>query len=380
MNFEHSAERRMLADSLNRFIAQQYNLEKRQQSLQSGQGFDPEIWRQLAELGVIGALFSEADGGFGGAGFDLILVFEAMGRGLLVEPLLGSAVLAGSAIASAGDAAHRAQLASIIDGNLIAALAHDEPDSHYELNRVACRAEADGASWRLNGIKSLVLHGEQAGLLVVSARTAGALDDSRGISMFLVPTDTPGLAVQGYATVDGGPVAQVRLNNVILPGHALLGTLHQGHAILEQAIGRGVLALCAEALGAMETAKLATLDYLRTRQQFGRPIGSFQALQHRMAVLLLEIEQARSSVINAAAALDADRLTRERALSAAKVSIGRIGTLVAQESIQLHGGIGMTWELPLAHFAKRLVMIDHQLGDEDHHLQRYIALGTAPSP
>ncbi|WP_047335980.1 acyl-CoA dehydrogenase family protein [Pseudomonas protegens] len=375
MNFEHSAERRMLGDSLNRFIAQHYNLEKRQQSLQSGQGFNSGIWQQLAEMGVIGALFSEADGGYGGGGFDLALVFEAVGRGLLVEPLLGSAVLAGDAIASAGSETQKIELAQIIDGSLIAALAHDEPDSHYELNRVACRAEPQADGWRLDGTKSLVLHGEQAGLLVVSARTAGAIDDSQGISLFLVPRDTPGLEVRGSATLDGGPVAQVRLNQLLVPGSALLGPLHQGHATLERAIGRGVLALCAEALGAMEVAKVATLDYLRTRQQFGRPIGSFQALQHRMAVLLLEIEQARSAVINAASALEADRLDRERALSAAKVSIGRIGTLVAQECIQLHGGIGMTWELPLAHYAKRLVMIDHQLGDEDHHLQRYIALG-----
>lgn len=380
MNFEHSAEQRMLGDSLNRFIAQQYNLEKRQQSLQSDLGLNPEIWRQLADLGVIGALFSEADGGYGGSGFDLALVFEAIGRGLLVEPLLGSAVLAGDAIASAGTEAQKVELAKIIDGSLIAALAHDEPDSHYELNRVACRAEPDADGWRLDGLKSLVLHGEQAGLLVVSARTAGAIDDRLGISLFLVPADTPGLQIRGCATLDSGPVAQVRLDQVILPDYALLGDLHQGYAPLERAIGRGVLALCAEALGAMEAAKLATLDYLRTRQQFGRPIGSFQALQHRMAVLLLEIEQARSAVINAAAALDAERLTRERSLSAAKVSIGRIGVLVAEECIQLHGGIGMTWELPLAHYAKRLVMIDHQLGDEDHHLQRYIALGQAPTP
>ncbi|WP_025127935.1 acyl-CoA dehydrogenase family protein [Pseudomonas sp. PH1b] len=375
MNFEHSAERRMLADSLNRFIAQQYNLDKRLQSLATDLGYNPEIWQQLADLGVIGALFSEADGGFGGGGFDLALVFEALGRGLLVEPLLGSAVLAGGAIALGGTEEHKGHLASIIDGSLIAALAHEEPDSHYETQRIACRAEAHGTGWRLNGIKSLVLHGAQAGLLVVAARTAGAVDEREGISLFLVPGDAQGLEIHQVPTHDGGPVAQVRLNNLNLPKQALLGTLHQGHALLEHCIGQGLLALCAEALGAMEAAKLATLDYLRTRQQFGRPIGSFQALQHRMAVLLLEIEQARSAVINAAAALDADRLTRERALSAAKVSIGRIGTLVAEECIQLHGGIGMTWELPLAHYAKRLVMIDHQLGDEDHHLQRYIALG-----
>lgn len=375
MNFEHSEERRMLADSLNRFIAEQYSFDKREQILQSTHGFSRDIWQQLADLGVIGALLSEDHGGFGGGGFDIAVVFEAIGRGLLVEPLLGSAILVGDAIATAGSPEQKALLHGIIDASLLAAFAHEEPGTHYEASRVATRAERDGHGWLLNGSKAMVLQGEHADLLLVSARTAGAIDDEAGISLFLVPTPTEGLRIRGCATIDGGRVAQVQLDNVKLSADALLGAEHQGYATLERAIGRGVLALCAEALGVMEVAKQATLDYLRTRKQFGSLIGSFQALQHRMAVLLLEIEQARSAVINAAAALDADRLTRERALSAAKVSIGRIGTLVAEESIQLHGGIGMTWELPLAHYAKRLVMIDHQLGDEDHHLQRFIALG-----
>lgn len=376
MNFEHTEERRMLADSLNRFIAEQYSFETRDRIAKSAHGFSTEIWQQFADLGVIGALFREADGGFGGAGFDIAVVFEAIGRGLVVEPLLGSAVLAGEAIATAGNAAQKAVLDQIIGGTTIAAFAHDEPDSHYELARVQTRAERHGDGWLLNGAKAVVLQGEQADLFVVSARSAGVVDEEAGITLFLVPANTPGLIVRGYPAIDGGRVAELTLDGVQLGADALLGIVNQGYATLECAIGRGVLALCAEALGAMEAAKAATLDYLRTRKQFGTLIGSFQALQHRMADLLLEIEQARSAVINAAAALDADRLTRERALSAAKLSIGRIGALVAEESIQLHGGIGMTWELPLAHYAKRLVMIDHQLGDEDHHLQRYIKLGA----
>ncbi|MBA3057777.1 MAG: acyl-CoA dehydrogenase family protein [Gammaproteobacteria bacterium] len=375
MNFEHTEERRMLADSLNRFIAEQYTFEKRDQIAKSPNGFSPEIWQNFADLGVIGALFREADGGFGGGGFDIAVVFEALGRGLVVEPLLGSAVLAGEAIASAGDEAQKTVLADIIGGTTIAALAHDEPDSHYELARVLTRAERSTTGWVLNGAKAVVLQGEQADLFVVSARTAGAADDEAGISLFLVSAKAPGLVVLGCPSIDGGRVAELSLSGVALGTDALLGAEGQGYATLERAIGRGVLALCAESLGAMEAAKSATLEYLRTRKQFGVFIGSFQALQHRMADLLLEIEQARSAVINAAAALDADRLTRERALSAAKFSIGRIGALVSEESIQMHGGIGMTWELPLAHYAKRLIMIDHQLGDEDHHLQRFIALG-----
>lgn len=375
MNFSHTEERRMLADSLERFLSEQYPFEKRDQIIQSSAGFSHDIWQQLADLGVLAALFSEDHGGFGGSGFDIAVVFEALGRSLVVEPILSSAILAGDAIASAGNATQRELLAEIMAGTTIAALAHDEPGSHYELARVHTRAEQHAEGWRLNGAKAVVAQGEAADVFVISVRTAGAVDERNGISLFLLPANTPGLSIQGYPAIDGGRVAELQLRDVILSTETLLGPLHQGYASLERIIGRGVLALCAEALGAMEAAKAATLDYLRTRQQFGLPIGSFQALQHRMADLLLEVEQARSAVINAAAALYADHLTRERALSAAKASIGRIGTLVAEESIQLHGGIGMTWELPLAHYAKRLIMIDHQLGDEDHHLQRFIALG-----
>jgi len=379
MNFEHTEDRRMLADSLNRFISEQYAFDARDRIAKSQHGFSKEIFQQFAELGVIGALFGEADGGFGGGGFDIAVVFEALGRGLVVEPLLG-AVMVGEAISAAGSDAQKEKLGDIINGVTVAAFAHDEADTHYDRTRVQTRAErsndASDSGWVLHGAKAVVPQGEQADLFLVSARTSGAVDDEAGISLFLVPAKTAGLTVRGCPSIDGGRVAELAFDGVKLGADALLGTEGQGHATLERAIGRGVLALCAEALGAMEAAKTATLEYLRTRKQFGILIGSFQALQHRMADLLLEIEQARSAVINAAAAIDgSDRVARERALSAAKFSIGRIGALVAEESIQMHGGIGMTWELPLPHYAKRLVMIDHQLGDEDHHLQRYIALG-----
>jgi len=377
MNFEHTEERRMLADSLNRFIAEQYHIEARNRTAATEQGYSTEMWERFAELGVIGALLREEDGGFGGGGFDIAVVFEALGRGLVLEPVLGSAVLAAEAISFAGNDEQKAVLEEIAAGATIATFAHDEPNTHYELSRVQTTARREGDAWVLDGVKAVVQAAEQANVLVVSARTSGDVDSEEGISLFLVPQGAPGVSMRGTATMDGGRVADVTFANVQLTGAALLGEEGKAYATLERAVGRGILALCAEAVGAMEAAKEATLDYLRTRKQFGVPIGSFQALQHRMADLLLEIEQARSTVINAAAALDADRVTRERALSAAKMSIGRIGTLVAEECIQLHGGIGMTWELPMAHFAKRLVLIDHQLGDEDHHLERYIALGRA---
>jgi len=374
MNFQHTDDRRMLADTLNRFITEQYSFATRDKIAQSTSGFSPALWRRFAELGIIGALFEENDGGFGGKGFDIAVVFESLGRGIVVEPFL-DALMVGKAIAQAGSAAQKALLAGLIDGSCSVALAHGEPDSHDELARVSTRAVREPGGWRLTGAKAVVQQGEQATFLLVSARTAGADNAEEGISLFLVSRDTPGVAVRGYRKIDGGRAAEVVFEDVLLGTDGILGVEGAGFSILEYGIGFGVLALCVEALGAMDVAKDYTLDYLRTRKQFGVAIGSFQALQHRMAELLLEIEQVRSAVINAAAALDSSRSVRERALSAAKYSVGRIGALVAEECIQLHGGIGMTWELPLAHYAKRLVMIDHQLGDEDYHLERYIAFG-----
>ncbi|MFM0550810.1 acyl-CoA dehydrogenase [Paraburkholderia sediminicola] len=374
MNFQHTEDRRMLADTLNRFVSEQYGFETRDRIAQSAQGYSSELWNRFAELGIIGALFDEADGGFGGGGFDIAVVFESLGRGLVVEPFLDTLIV-GRAVARSGDEAQKAALGELIDGSRIVALAHGEPDSHYELSRVTTRAQRSGAKWQLNGAKAVVQHGEHASLFLVSARTSGDDDSEAGVTLFLVPRDAAGISVRGYRKIDGGRAAEVTFENVTLGDDAVLGTVDAGFATLEYAVGCGVLALCSEAVGAMDVAKDYTLEYLRTRKQFGVPIGSFQALQHRMADMLLEIEQARSAVINAAAALGAERKVRERAVSAAKYSIGRIGALVAEECIQLHGGIGMTWELPLAHYAKRLVMIDHQLGDEDHHLERFVALG-----
>ncbi|HEJ2441538.1 TPA: acyl-CoA dehydrogenase family protein [Burkholderia multivorans] len=374
MDFQHTEDRRMLADTLNRFIAEQYPFAVRDRIAQSADGFDRTMWRRFAELGAVGALFPEADGGFGGAGFDIAVVFECLGRGLVVEPFLGT-LLAGRALSLAGGDAHRTMLATLIDGSASAAFAHDEPGSHYELTTVRTRAERTSDGWVLTGAKGVVDQAAQAAFFVVSARVAGR-DDAAGIGLFVAPANAAGVSLRDYRKIDGGRAAEVRFERVVLPADAALGEHdgEQGAALLERVLGYGLLALSAEALGAMDVAKAHTLEYLRTRKQFGMPIGSFQALQHRMADLLLEVEQARSAVINAAAQLDAPRDLRERALAAAKYTIGRIGTLVAEESIQLHGGIGMTWELPLSHYAKRLVMIDHQLGDEDHHLARYIAL------
>jgi len=377
MNFQHTEDRRMLADSLNRYLSENNSIERRHQSAEGTFGYSTSLYAGLAELGAIGALFPEEAGGFGGSGFDVSLVFECLGRNLAVEPMLGALVV-GQALIAAGTDAQRAQLEGIVSGGTVAALAHDEPGSHYELSHVAMTAAQTATGWVLNGTKAVVPLGDSADLLLVSARTSGAAPDADGISLFLVPGTAAGLSKRGNGRIDGGRTAELTLASVAVGADALLGTEGQGLAVLERISGYALLALASESLGVMDVAKDQTLEYLRTRKQFGVPIGSFQALQHRMADLLLEVEQARSAVINAAAAVDdTDRLAREKALSAAKYSVGRIGTLVAEESIQMHGGIGMTWELPLSHYAKRLVMIDHQFGDEDHHLARFIALSQA---
>jgi len=360
MNFEHSDDRRMLADTLVRALRDGYPIDTRNAGAYSDAGYDPAVWKQLNELGIVSALFDEAAGGFGGSGFDIMVVFEALGRALVVEPFLG-ALMAGRALAAAGG--QDEMLAGVVSGETIAAFAMDDG-----ANPVTATKSGDG--WTLNGTKAVVQQAGAASIFVVVVEQDG------DPLVLLVPADTAGVSVRSYNIVEGGAAGDVTFDGVTLNAEARLGGDGQGQAIVDAAVGAGLLALSAEALGAMEFVKEATLGYLRDRKQFGVPIGKFQALQHRMATVLLEIEQAQSAVINAASAFDGDDAkARARALAAAKYTIGRTGALVAEETIQLHGGIGMTWEYAVSHYAKRLVMIDHQLGDEDHHLQRYIALG-----
>ncbi|MBE2993276.1 acyl-CoA dehydrogenase family protein [Sphingomonas sp. CFBP 13603] len=360
MNFEHTDDRRMLADTLVRALRDGYPIETRNAGAYGEAGYDPAVWQQLNELGIVSALFDEAAGGFGGSGFDIMVVFEALGRALVVEPFLG-ALMAGRALAKAGG--HDETLAGIVSGETIAAFAHED-------GATPVTATKSGNGWTLSGTKAVVSQAGAASVFVVTVEQDG------DPLVLLVPADTAGVSVRSFNVVEGGAAGDVTFENATLGADARVGDEGQGQAIVDAAVGAGLLALSAEAVGAMEFVKEATLGYLRDRKQFGVPIGKFQALQHRMATVLLEIEQAHSAVINAASAFDGDDAkARERALSAAKYTIGRTGALVAEETIQLHGGIGMTWEYAVSHYAKRLVMIDHQLGDEDYHLQRYIALG-----
>lgn len=356
MNFNLTEERQMLQDTLRRYLREPYGTERRNKILASDTGFSPDIWTELADLGVLGALFTEGQGGFGGAGFDIAVVFEELGRAGVVEPVLDSALLGGRLLAAAGKTD---MVEQVIGGALHLAVAHGEPDSRYDLDHVNTTATDN----KLTGRKAVVMNAEAADHLIVSGR------DGDTIALYVVDKGAPGLDIQGYPLLAGGRAAEVTLDNT--PSAPLGLTLTDYEAANRLAL----IAQCAEALGAMETATALTKDYLMTRKQFGRPIGTFQALAHRMSDLLIELEQARSAVINAAGyATDKDA---DLHLSASKNLIGRIGRLVAEEAIQMHGGIAMTQEYELAHIAKRIVMADHRFGDTDYHLERFIALSAA---
>ncbi|KPD13604.1 acyl-CoA dehydrogenase family protein [Phaeobacter sp. 11ANDIMAR09] len=380
MNFDLTDERQMLQDSLRRFLRD--NQEALSASTRLGNsdntlGFDAEIWAKLAELGVIGALFSEEDGGFGGAGFDLTTVFEELGRAGAVEPLLDTAILGGGLIAALGTEVQKELVEQVIGGEVHLALAHGEPNSRYDLAQVETTVIHEGDELVLTGRKAVVVNAEAADYLIVSARETGVANDEEGISLFLVPRDSAGLSLRGYPLMAGGRAAEVDLDGLRLSAAARLGAAGAGFAALKRASNRAEVALVAETLGAMEVATDLTREYLLTRQQFGRPIGSFQALQHRMATLLIELEQARSAVINAAGHLEATAAEQALHVAAARNLVGRAGRLVAEESIQLHGGIAMTEEYELAHIAKRIVMAEHRFGDTDTQLERFIDQSAA---
>ena len=374
MHFNLSEERQMLADTTRRFIAERYDINVRHANAKLDGGFNRETWAELADLGLIGALLPGEVGGFGGTGEDIAVIFEALGRGLVVEPFLASGILGASAIAQIGSDSQKALLEDVIAGKLTLALAHGEPDSRYDMASVKTRASQTGDGWQISGSKAVVLNGDTADKLIVSARSSGDDVSTDGISLFLVDAKAAGISRRGYGNVDGGRAAEITFDNVTVDADALIGEAGCGFAALELTYAKGIVALAAESVGAMEMARDMTLEHLKTRKQFGRVIGTFQVLQHRMVDMCIEIEQARSAVLLAVSTLDAERTTREINVSAAKNLIGRVNRLISEESIQLHGGMAMTWEYAVGHYAKRLTMIDHLLGDTDYHLQRYIEL------
>lgn len=376
MDFKLSEEQQMLQDTVARLVRGEYSFEKRLGFSESEAGFSVDFWQQLAELGLTAVPFSEEIGGFGGTGVEVQMVMTELGRGLCLEPYLQSIVLGGGLISQAANDAQKEQwLPGVASGELQVAVGLQEPQSFYNLNDVETRAEKTSGGYVLNGRKAVVIGGHNAGLLIVSARTAGDTRNENGISLFAIAPNTAGVERRVYPTMDGAKGCDVTLNNVQVGSDALLGTEGQAAEVIEYQAGRAIAALCAEAVGVMETATDLTLEYLKTRKQFGVPIGKFQVLQHRMVDMMSELEQARSMAILAADVADSEQSDeRSRTLAAAKNIIGRAGQFIAEKAIQSHGGIGMTWEYNFAHYAKRLIMINHQLGDDDFHLERYATL------
>tara|TARA_B100000929_G_C15460741_1_gene404403 strand:+ start:191 stop:1333 length:1143 start_codon:yes stop_codon:yes gene_type:complete len=376
MDFRLNEEQQMLQDTVARLVRGEYSFEKRLEYSESELGFSESFWKQLGELGLMAVPFPEELGGFGGTGVEVQSVMTELGRGLCIEPYLQSVVLGGGLISQAGNEQQKEQwLAGIATGETQLAVGLQEPQSFYNTNDVETTAEKTDSGYVLNGRKAVVIGGHSANLLVVSARTSGSSRDASGISLFVIDANADGLERRSYPTIDGAKGCDLLLNNVKVGADALLGSEGEAADAIEYQVGRAISALCGEAVGVMEVACDLTLDYLKQRKQFGVPIGKFQVLQHRMADMMSELEQARSMAIFAASVADEPQSDeRRRVIAAAKNVISRSAQFISEKGVQSHGGIGMTWEYNFAHYAKRLVMINHQLGDDDFHLERYAAL------
>ncbi|HEX4329371.1 MAG TPA: acyl-CoA dehydrogenase family protein [Burkholderiales bacterium] len=375
MDFSFTDEQHQLRDSLRRYLANEYSFDARKKIIH-GAGSSEAAWAGFAELGLLGVPLPEEYGGFGGGGVDLLVVMEELGRGLVVEPYFATAVLGAALLRFGGGGAQaQALLPGVADGSLKLAAALTEAQSRHELFNVTTSAKAGANGHVLNGAKTVVLHGAQAHKLIVSARSGGGPRDTAGLTLFVIEAKAPGVSVTDYRTIDGMRAADVTLINVAVGHDAVLGRPGQGWDVIERAAEVGMAALVAEAVGAMDALHEATLEYLKTRQQFGVPIGRFQVLQHRAVEMFMEIEQARSLAYLAAVKLDGEDATeRACAVHAAKARAGRALKFVGQSAIQMHGGMGMTDELPASHYFKRLSMIELTLGDTDHHLAAFAAL------
>ncbi|MEH6476003.1 MAG: acyl-CoA dehydrogenase [Sneathiella sp.] len=373
MDFELSEEQVLLKDSIDRFVKDNYGPEDRIKLSQTELGFSRDHWKTMAELGWLGMAFSEEAGGFGGGAVETMIMMESMGRGLVLEPFVSTVLLGGALVAEAGNADQiEAIIPEIIEGNLMMSFGYAEAQSRFNLNDVETTASKSGDGYILNGTKAVVYHGGTADKIVISARTSGASRDADGISLFVVDSNAAGLDIRSYATVDGQRAADVRLENVTVPASALIGTEGAASPVIEKVIDGAIGAICAEAVGAMAAANEITNEYLKTRKQFGTAIGKFQVLQHRMVDMYMEAEQSKSMSDMVAMKLDLGYADDTRkAVSAAKAQIGKSAKFVGQQSVQLHGGMGMTDEYSIGHFFKRLTTIEMLFGNTDFHLNRF---------
>lgn len=365
MDFNFKEEQLQFADALKRWATKDYSFEERRKIIHSDSGVSDAAWSTLTELGMMALPVPEEQGGFNGSAVDMFVVMQELGRALVVEPYL--ATVLGAQFLKLGGG-HDALLEQVAAGELKLACALLEKQSRHDLSAISTSASANGDGYLIDGSKTVVVHGAQADSLIVSARTGN------GISLFVVPANSAGVSVRDYRTLDGQRAANIAFKQAQVPAAALLGPEGGGWDLLDHGADYGAALLCAEALGAMEAIFAATLEYLKTRSQFGAPIGKFQALQHRMADMYIHLEQARSMALLAAVKMGAsDAVERRRTVSAAKFRVGQALKFVGQQAVQLHGGMGVTDELPAAHHFKRLSMIELTLGDSDHHLQRFMA-------
>src|ERR1700719_2204965 len=372
MDFDLSDEQRLLKESVEGLLGSSYDLESRKKYMAERGGWSQAVWGKLAEQGLLGLPFAEDDGGFGAGAVETMIVMEALGRALVIEPYLATVVIAGGLLRHGASAEQKAaHIPGIIDGTKTFAFAQLEKNSRYDLFDVATTAKKKGAGWVIDGEKFVVLNGGTADTLIVTARTKGGQRDAGGIGVFLVPGNARGIAKKGYPTQDGLHAADISFTGVEVGADAAIGDPEDSLPLIERVVDEARTAMCAEAVGIMDESLKTTVEYLKTRKQFGVPIGSFQTLQHRAADMFVALEQARSISMRATMAPDFDDAKeRATAVAAAKVQIGKSAKFVGQQSIQLHGGIGMTMEAKIGHYFKRLSMIENSFGDTDYHLRR----------
>ena len=374
MDFSLNEVQMMLADSIEKFLENDYDFDTRQEYAASDAGYSKEVWQTFAELGWLAVPFSEEDGGFDGGPIDIMVVMQLFGKGLIVEPYLANVVMAGGVLKRAATAAQKERwLQPMIAGEMQTALAFAEPQGRYDVANILTTAEADGDGWVIDGKKSMVFNGGNADLLIIPARTSGGQSDADGISLFAVAADDDGVGVQAYPTVDGHHAADVELQNVRVGADALLGDAYKAFDVLDAVMDEATLAVSAEAIGIMQVLKDKTIAYSKERVQFGVPIGSFQALQHRMVDMLTDCEQSQSLLMWATMVSAEGGAEAKRGVSSIKYQVGTAGRKLGEEAVQLHGGMGVTWELDVAHYFKRLIAIGQIFGNADWHLDKLAA-------
>ena len=375
MNFELSEEQKMIQQSVERFVQENYDLTNRVKISSEDPGYSQEYWTAMAELGWLGLAFSEEEGGFGGNQIDTLVLMEQFGKGLVLEPFLANIVLGGGAIKRGGSPAIKESiLPNLIEGNLQVTLAYAEEQSRFDIEDVATAAREDGSNFIINGKKSMVLNAESADKIVVVTRTSGSQVDEDGISLFLVDATSKGIERENFPTVDGLRASEITFTDVEVPSGNLIGEKDIGFSILQAVVNDAILALSAEAVGAMEVLYKDTVEYTQQREQFDHPLSDFQVLQHRMVDMFMEYEQCKSLLLRATMETVQDPILAQRTVHALKHLIGKSGIFVGESAVQLHGGMGVTEELRIGHFFKRLLVIDSQFGNSDFHLDKFTSL------